>query len=215
MDLLKKVKCRESTNTPGGRTVIRMAPDVIRQARGMVLARKVRDLWDRGCDIRIGYTVVGLDVGRLLRSPAGRGPIPMKHLTQDFDGDGLFDNYFHLKAMSIVGNVGGDRSGYVVLNGSANWSNLARNSDENLGIYWSKQRTLRYQDHINYWYTNFPAPASSNTDETDPDAARRMPTTRVAGPDDLVFGSGRNAVFEDGTPYSLTGVDPYAHVDLR
>ena len=42
-----------------------------------------------------------------------------------------------------------------------------------------------------------------------------MPTTRVAGPDDLVFGTGKDAVFEDGTPYSLTGVDPYAHVDLR
>ena len=92
----------------------------------MALARKVRELWDRGCDIQIGYTVIGVDVGRVLRSPAGRGPVPMKHLVQDFDGDGEFDNYFHLKAMSIVGNVGGDRSGYVVLNGSANWSGLAR-----------------------------------------------------------------------------------------
>lgn len=215
MDLLKKVKCWESTNTPGGRTIIRMAPDVIRQSRGLALARKVRELWDRGCDIKIGYTVIGLDVGRVLRSPAGRGPIPMKHLTQDFDEDGEFDNYFHLKAMSIVGNVGGDRSGYVVLNGSANWSSLARNSDENLGIYWSKHRTLQYQEHIDYWYTNFPKPEPDNSNETDPNAARRMPTTRVAGPDDLVFGTGQNAVFEDGTPYSLTGVDPYAHVDLR
>ena len=217
MDLLNHVKCWDATNTPGGRTIIRMAPDVIRQARGLALARKVRQLWDRGFDIKIGYTVIGLDVGRVLRSPAGRGPIPMKHLTQDFDGDGLFDNYFHLKAMSIVGNLGRDRSGYVVLNGSANWSSLARNSDENLGIYWSKQRTLQYQEHINYWYTNFPAPESSNSTDptTDPNAARRMPTTRVAGPDDLVFGTGQNAVFEDGTPYSLTGVDPYAHVDLR
>jgi hypothetical protein len=214
MDLLNKVKCWESTNTPGGRTIIRMAPDVIRQSRGLALARKVRELWDRGCDIKIGYTVIGLDVGRVLRSPAGRGPIPMKHLTQDFDGDGEFDNYFHLKSMSIVGNVGGDRSAYVVLNGSANWSSLARNSDENLGIYWSKQRTLQYQAHIDYWYTNFPEPVTYDNGTPIPNA-RRTPTTRVAGPDDLVFGTGANAVFEDGTPYSLTGVDPYANLDLQ
>ncbi|WP_243057996.1 phospholipase D-like domain-containing protein [Nocardioides sp. SR21] len=218
MDLLNKVKCWEATNTPSGRTIIRMAPDVIRQSRGLALARKVRELWDRGCDIKIGYTVVGIDVGRVLRNPAGRGPIPMKHLTQDFDEDGAFDNYFHLKAMSIVGNVRGDRSGYVVLNGSANWSSLAKNSDENLGIYWSKHRTLQYQQHIDYWYTNFPKPpVNDNTNDptTDPNNARRMPTTRVAGPDDLVFGTGANAVFEDGTPYSRTGVDPYANLDLQ
>jgi len=31
---------------------------------------------------------------------------------------------------------------------------------------------------------------------------------------ELVFGAGTNAVYEDGTPYSTTGVDPYAHVDV-
>ena len=88
----------------------------------------------------------------------------MKHLVQDFDEDGEFDNYFHLKSMSIVGNVGGDRSGYVVLNGSANWSGLARVSDENLGIYWNKQRTLQYEEHIDYWYTNFPKPPARTSE---------------------------------------------------
>lgn len=212
MQLLNKVKCMGATNTASHRTRIRIAPDVIRQERGMKLARKVRQLWERGCDIRIGYTIVGLDVGRLLRAPGGRGPVPMKHLVQDFDGDGEFDNYFHLKAMSVVGYVGGDRSNHVVLNGSANWSGLARVSDENLGIYWDKRRTLQYQEHIDYWYTNFPKPPPDNGNEEVPPNARA--TTRETAPDRLVFGSGPNAVFEDGTPYSLTGVDPYAHVDL-
>ena len=132
----------------------------------------------------------------------------MKHLVQDFDGDGEFDNYFHLKAMSIVGNVGGDRSGYVVLNGSANWSGLARVSDENLGIYWNKALTLRYQKHLDYWYTHFPQ-------------LERRRTPRARGsrpgrprPDQLVFGSGADAEYEDGTPYSPTGVDPYANFEL-
>ena len=208
MQLLNKVQCRGATNTASGRTRIRIAPDVIRQERGMALARKVRQLWNHGCDVRIGYTVVGIDVGRMLRSQEGRGPVPMKHLVQDFDGDGEFDNYFHLKSMSIVGNVGGDRSGYVVLNGSANWSALSRVSDENLGIYWGKRQTLRYQEHIDYWYTNFPRSAKEDT------STNARLTTRTHTPDQLVFGTDEDSVYEDGTPYSRTGVDPYANLEL-
>jgi hypothetical protein len=203
--LLNRVKCRGATNTASGRTVIRMAPDVIRNKRGMKFARKVRGLWNDGCDIRIGYTVVGIDVGRYLRSSGGRGPVPMKHLVQDFDGDGQFDNYFHLKAISIVGNVAGDRSNKVVLNGSANISGLASVSDENVGIYWRPALVDRYREHIEYWYANFPQDREFGSPE-----ARR----RAAAGDQLVFGTGSNAVYEDGTPYSTTGIDPYANLDL-
>jgi hypothetical protein len=208
--LLDKIRCRNATNTKSHRTRIRIAPDVIRQSRGMDLAKKVRSLWDQGCDIRIGYTVVGIDVGRMLRNPSGRGPVPMKHLVQDFDGDGEFDNYFHLKSMSVVGNIGGDRGGYALLNGSANWSGLARVSDENLGIYWNKQRTLQYQEHIDYWYTNFPKsePVDGVND------VNGVTARRSTSGSDLVFGTGKHAVYEDGTPYSSTGVDPYANLAL-
>lgn len=190
--LLNQVTCRGATNTASGRTVIRIAPDAVRQDRGMALARKVRDLWNRGCDVKIGYTVMGIQVGRMLRSQAGRGPVPMRHLVQDFDGDGEFDNYFHLKSMSIVGNVGGDRSGHVVLNGSANWSSLAKVSDENVGVYWRKSLTRRYANHINYWYNNFPSDGQNR----------------------LVFGSNRNAVYENGEPVSDGDLNPFARMTM-
>jgi hypothetical protein len=208
MQLLNKVKCRDAANTSSHRTRIRIAPDVIRQDRGMDLAKKVRQLWNQGCDIRIGYTVVGVTVGRMLRDSSGRGPVPMKHLVQDFNGDGEFDNYFHLKAMTIVGHVARDRSNYVMLNGSANWSGLARASDENLGVYWNKARTLQYQQHLDYWYTHFP---ESRDDESDRSA---RVTTFPATSDQLVFGTGPDAVYESGTPYSRSGVDPYANFEL-
>ncbi len=73
MRLLNKVKCAGATNTASGRTRLRIAPDVIREARGMRLGVKVRDLWRAGCDIRVGYTVVGVDVGRAMRAPGARG----------------------------------------------------------------------------------------------------------------------------------------------
>ena len=203
MGLLNKVRCKGATNTASHRTVLRIAPDVIRNARGLALSKKVRSLWNNGCDIKIGYTVLGYDSGRLLRSSGGRGPVPMKHLVQDFNGDGEFDNYFHLKVMTIVGHINGDRSNDVVLNGSANWSHLSSMSDENLGVYWSKRLTLRYQDHLNYWYNNFPQSASSSS---------RPAARRSVSQGQVVFGTGKNARYEDGTRVAPEGVNPYAHV---
>lgn len=202
--LLGKVRCRNATNTRNGRTVIRIAPDVIRHDRGMWLARKVRKLWNDGCDVKIGYTVVGIKIGRMLRSGGGRGPVPMKHLVQDFDGDGEFDNYFHLKSMTIRGNVNGDRSNTVVLNGSANWSGLAKVSDENVGVYWRPGVVSRYQKHIEYWYKNFPS-------DGNPRIAAR---TKSVDDDRLIFGSGRNAVYEDGEPVGDGTFDPFAKLEL-
>ena len=199
--LLNEVTCRGAKNTRSGRTVIRIAPDVIRHDRGMVLAKKVRRLWESGCDVKIGYTVLGIEIGRMLRDQGGRGPVPMKHLVQDHNGDGQFDNYFHLKAMTIRGNVGGNARGVALLNGSANWSGLAKVSDENLGIYRQLGPVNRYQKHIDYWYDNFPSSARTGSART------------TVGGDRLVFGSGTDAVYEDGTPVGRGDFNPFANND--
>jgi hypothetical protein len=189
MQMLNRVRCHGATNTRHGRTVMRMAPDVLRNDRGMRIARKIRGLWRDGCDIHLGYTVVGVDIGRYLRAKGHRrGPVPMKHLVQDFDNDGDFDNYFHLKTMTIRGNYAGDRSGHVVLNGSSNWSRPGQIADENLGIYHAKGVVDRYQNHLDHWWYSFPS-------------ARRS---------QLVFGSNERAVYEDGTPVSDGTFDPFA-----
>ena len=175
-----------------------MAPDVIRQDRGMRIAQEIRSLWNDGCDIHIGYTVIGVAVGRYLRSSSGRGPVPLEHLVQDANGDGQFDNYFHLKAMSIVGHVGKNASAYVTLNGSANMSTSSKVSDENLAIYRRKSTTLKYQAHLNYWYDNFPQTPSGKSSA-------------------LMFGTGRDYVLEGEAPGAAARrpvVDPYAHVDM-
>ncbi len=194
MQLLNQVRCRRATNTPNNRTVLRIAPDVIREDRGMKLGRKLRSLWQDGCDIKIGYTVLGKDIARMLRDPSGRGPVPLRHLVQDANGDGQFDNYFHLKAISIVGHIGGDRADYVTLNGSANMSGNSKMSDENVAIYHRKGTTLKYQAHINYWYDNFPSTSSR-----------------------LIFGRGANYVVEgqDGELLARrSAVNPFAHMDM-
>jgi hypothetical protein len=190
MQMLRKVKCHRAKNTRHGRTVIRMAPDVLRNDRGMRIAKKTRALWRDGCDIHLGYTVVGIDIGRYLRAKGHRrGPVPMKHLVQDFDNDGRFDNYFHMKSMTIRGHYGRNRRATALLNGSANWSGLAKVSDENLGIYRGKRAVNRYQEHLDYWWYNFPSTRSSNGR--------------------LVFGADQNAIYEDGTPVSDGTVNPF------
>ncbi|WP_162599922.1 phospholipase D-like domain-containing protein [Nocardioides solisilvae] len=202
--LLRMTKCRGAKNTANGRTQIRIAPDVIRNARGLRIANKLRNLWEQGCDIRIGYTIKGVDVGQVLRAKNGRGPVPMKHLVIDRNGDGEFDKYFHLKAMSIIGNVKKKKANAVVLNGSANWSGMGASSDENVGIYWDKKLAKQYAEHIDYWFENFPT------------SARRR---------DALAGDGADAVIGTGpihTPDMLLdeddelvpGVDPYAKMDL-
>lgn len=200
LNTLKTIRCRGARNTRNGRTNILVAPDAIRQSRGMALAKKMRALWQDGCDVRIGYTVMGVKQGRYLRREGGRGPVPLKHLVQDFDGDGDFDNYFHMKSLAVRGNVGGDRSGNLVFNGSANWSGLAKGSDENMGIYRSAKVEATYRKHIDYWYKNFPSRGGS---------ARRS----AGAEDQLIFGFDENAVYEDGTSVTDGEFDPFQELD--
>jgi phosphatidylserine/phosphatidylglycerophosphate/cardiolipin synthase-like enzyme len=157
--LLDQVQCRGARDGSGNqrnRTIVRIAPDVMRNNRGETMARTVKRLWDEGCDVRVTYTVLGFDVYKILKGSGGRGPVPMRHLVQDFDDDGEFDNYFHLKAITINGRIGEDRSAYYLVNGSANVSGLAAISDEQTAIIKRKTSVLQYQRYIDYWFDNAP-----------------------------------------------------------
>lgn len=193
--LLSRVKCRGATNTGTGRTRILVAPDSLREDRGMVLARKLRRLWVEGCGVRIGYTVMGVDIGQMLRKSSPRGPVPLAHMVRDANGDGQFDDYFHMKSMTIVGHVGDQRDSWVTLNGSANWSTAAARSDENLGIFHRKSLTQRYEEHLSYWYSFFNRSGARYTYARQAEADDRYV-------DGFLFGTG-----------PVDGVDPYANVD--
>jgi phosphatidylserine/phosphatidylglycerophosphate/cardiolipin synthase-like enzyme len=155
---LDKVGCRGAVKSGNsrGRTIVRSAPDVIRGNRGMAAAKRLKALWDRGCDVRIVYTVMGVAARKVLRAPGGRGAVPMRHLVQDFDGDGDFDNYFHIKVLTINGVVGKNRTTFITFNGSSNTSDLATHSDENIGTLEGRGYLRRYQSHIDYWFEHPP-----------------------------------------------------------
>ena len=97
---------------------------------GVVIAREIRSLWDRGCDIRIITTLTGRKIHRVLRKKSGRGRVPIRTVTIDKNRDGEPERYLHMKAVAIRGVYDGKPNTGVVFTGSPNWSGEARAADE-------------------------------------------------------------------------------------
>jgi PLD-like domain len=155
-DAFGKVRCNGATGTgdTNGRTKIRIAVAGWFNGYGEDIARKVRALWDRGCDIRIVTTLLGRGVSRTLRNPGGRGPVPIHSLYQDRDDDGVPERYLHMKSVSIQGIYAGDTSAHVVLTGSPNWSARAARSDEVwVKVFGAPAIARRYASHIDHLRT--------------------------------------------------------------
>lgn len=148
---LNQVRCWGAKKGYGsnGRTIIRIAVAAWFDSYGQAIANKVRALWNQGCDIRIVTTLAGGGINKTLKSPGGRGPIPIKQLTIDSNGDGVPEKYLHMKSMSINGHFGPDRSAAIVLTGSPNWATDGRRADELVLRVREKRGLMRaYQNHI-------------------------------------------------------------------
>jgi phosphatidylserine/phosphatidylglycerophosphate/cardiolipin synthase-like enzyme len=158
LDLLDPVVCRGAAKGVGigGKTQIRIAQAVFNGKRGLAIAKRLRELWNRGCNIRIVFTVMANQSRDVL------GPIPKSHIVQDFDGDGLYDRYLHMKAIAISGHYGDKSDGRIVLNGSANWSGMSLKSDEQGLIMTTPTIVKQYNRWINYLWAN-PPPRSKTT----------------------------------------------------
>ncbi|MEJ7794688.1 MAG: phospholipase D-like domain-containing protein [Nocardioides sp.] len=128
---LKRITCKGARNGTGvdGKTRIRIAQDAIIDQRGIEIAKVLRHKWQSGCDIRIVFALMGRQVRDVLNNTS-RGPVPIRQIVQDFDGDGIYDRYLHSKSMAVSGWYRKDRSARVAWQGSENWSGLAKLSDE-------------------------------------------------------------------------------------
>ena len=150
-DAFSKVRCNGATGpgATGNRTKIRIAVAGWFNGYGEEIARKVRSLWDRGCDVRIVTTLLGRGVNRTLRNPAGRGPVPIHGLYQDRDGDKVPERYLHMKSVSIQGVYGGNTAANLVWTGSPNWSARAARSDEVwVKVFDAPTLARRYAAHV-------------------------------------------------------------------
>ena len=101
--------------------------------RGLWLSKKLRSLWNAGCDVQIIYSLATRPVLAILRNSSGRGGIPMRQSVIK-NGAGEIVKYNHSKWMTITGRWGGSSAAYVTFTGSANWADPAFGDDEPLTL---------------------------------------------------------------------------------
>lgn len=126
---LAKVGC---LGTPDGngvsrRTVIRVGMYVFGGSRGTWMAKRIRRLWNQGCDVRIVFGFMSDRALSILYSPSGRGRIPMKQAMKVENGKPY--RYLHHKFVAVSGMYDG-RPDNVVWSGSTNFSNLGFSADD-------------------------------------------------------------------------------------
>lgn len=131
MKLLRTIHCRGARDGAGrnGRTVVEINMHAWKGDRGLYLARKVHDLYNQGCVVRVLYSFMWKSTYQTLvhdtgpRMDARRTIFPRPYTD-------VAAIYSHMKTIAVSGNVGDDPSSWVVWTGSANFSDLAKYSDE-------------------------------------------------------------------------------------
>ncbi len=131
MQVLNQTRCTGSAAGSTGRTTIRVIQYAIYDNRGVWLAKKLRGLWNAGCDVKIIYSISTRPVLAILRNGSGRGAIPMRQSVIT-NGKREIVKYNHSKWMTIAGNWGSSTASYVTFSGAANWSNAAFYNDEQM-----------------------------------------------------------------------------------
>ena len=142
MVALRSVRCAGADGGSGikGHSVIYIAAHSWFGKRGRYLAAEVRDMYRRGCYVRIIYSMMSRGVYTQLTS--GTGP-RMRASRVLFPGPRgvVAHKYSHLKMFAVSGHVGSDHSSWYVWTGSNNWTDRGLHADE---------VTLRIRSHSTY-----------------------------------------------------------------
>jgi hypothetical protein len=109
-------------------TVVRIGMYVFGGSRGTWMAKRIRSLWNHGCDVAIVYGFASPRALSILYSPSGRGRIPMKQAMKVENG--LPYRYLHHKFVAVRGVYAGVPDSSVVWSGSTNFSNLGFSADD-------------------------------------------------------------------------------------
>lgn len=154
---LDQVVCAGATGNTGtrGKTKIRIAMTSMHGKRGIDIATRLMQMHNRGCDIKIVYAVFGNEILSIFRSK-GPTPMPFRQVAQDFNLDGVYDRYLHMKDMTISGNYAGVSNARVTFNGTANWTSVGLASDEVVAKIVGGKLMRRYNKWIDFLFANPP-----------------------------------------------------------
>ena len=147
MDGLRGIHCKGVASGYGvnGRTKIRIGAYTFFGNRGDWISKKVRSLWNDGCDVSIEYSIMVDRIKKRLYSPSGRGRIPMRQVVT-FNRRGAIDAYDHAKWIAMSGNWGGDPSSKIVWTGTTNISDLGFRIDDTGQVWRSASRVDAYMN---------------------------------------------------------------------
>jgi hypothetical protein len=149
MRLLRPVSCSNGgVGTAGNRTRIRIINYSIYGPRGVWIAKRLRQLWNAGCDIKMIYAVSSRPVVSILRNGSGRGRIPLRQSVITNSRREIV-KYNHSKWLTIEGNYGGKPGQYLLMSGSANFSLFAFSGDEQLQTIRNRYQVLRHNGTFN------------------------------------------------------------------
>jgi hypothetical protein len=144
--LLGRVKCTGArTNT--GRTIIRVNMHAWDKDRGVMIANRLRNLYAKGCDVKIMVGYAGGRVRDVFAKPTKRGLMPTRSTGFDTDDDGEIDLYSHTKILLINGNYDGRRGRKVVVTGSSNFQNGGQYGDELILRVFDNKLYRKYADN--------------------------------------------------------------------
>ena len=168
--------------------------------RGLYIAKKVRNLYDRGCYVRILYSFLGKGTYNLLKNGTGGRMIIRRTLFPRPNSDyaGL---YSHLKSFAVAGRIGGNSSAYATYTGSENFSDRSIRGDEVMVRIPYRTAFAQYRKHWNFMRTR----RSSGTWAT-----YLEPSVNNPGPERKA--AARTPVLADGNgspdPSGNTPIDP-------
>ena len=154
---LNKVVCAGATGNTGtkGKTKIRIAMTSMHGERGIQIAQRLMQMHNRGCDVKIVYAVFGNEVMSIFRNKGPR-PLPFRQVAQDWNLDGVYDRYLHMKDMTISGNYDGVTNARVTFNGTANWTSVALASDEVVAKIYGGKLMRQYSRWIDWLFAHPP-----------------------------------------------------------
>ena len=151
MSVLNAIHCTGATGGAGlgGRTVVYINMHAWFEQRGTRFAQRVRQMYNRGCYIRILYSFMSRSVYNELTVGTGSRMVARRTLFST-DGDKYADVYSHFKNIAVSGVVGTDHSAWAVWTGSNNFTNDGTHFDEVMQRISLRSAFAAYKDR--WWY---------------------------------------------------------------
>ena len=151
LSALNSIHCTGATGGAGisGRTVVYINMHAWFGTRGYRFAERVRDMYARGCYVRILYSFMSYSVFKKLTAGTG-SRMSARRTLFSLDGDKYADVYSHFKMIAVSGVIGSDHSAWAVWTGSNNFTNDGTHFDEVTMKIALRSAFMSYRDRFTF-----------------------------------------------------------------